>query len=102
MTRSQTPAEPALSNRNIEICQWVMPGNDVLISSVESGAGRGIGAAVGSPMVIRGEASNGDQTSNKKPGYIITQTGRVSAVAPRRCQGAAADGAGRGLRRMVV
>jgi hypothetical protein len=37
MTRSQTPAKPALSNRNIEICQWVMPGNDVLISSVESG-----------------------------------------------------------------
>jgi len=53
-------------------------------------------------MVIHGEASNGDQTSNKKPGYAITQTGRVSAVAPRRCQGAAADGAGRGLRRMAV
>jgi len=37
MTRSRTPAKPALSNRNIEICQWVMPGNDVLISSVEPG-----------------------------------------------------------------
>jgi hypothetical protein len=37
MTRSRTPAKPALSNRNIEICQRVMPGNDVLISSVESG-----------------------------------------------------------------
>jgi len=37
MIRSQTPAKPALSNRNIEICQWVIPGNDVLISSVESG-----------------------------------------------------------------
>jgi len=37
MTRSQTPAKPAMSDRNIEICQWVMPGNDVLISSVESG-----------------------------------------------------------------
>jgi hypothetical protein len=36
-TRSRTPAKPALSNRNIEICQRVMPGNDVLISSVESG-----------------------------------------------------------------
>ena len=46
--------------------------------------------------------TNGDQTSNKKPGYAITQTGRVSAAAPRRCQGAAADGAGRGLRRMAV
>jgi hypothetical protein len=30
-------SKPALSNRNIEICQWVMPGNDVPISSVESG-----------------------------------------------------------------
>jgi hypothetical protein len=37
MTRSQTPVKPALSNRNIEICQWVMPGKDVLISSAESG-----------------------------------------------------------------
>ena len=37
MTRSQTPAKPALSNRNIEICQCVIPGNDVLISSVEPG-----------------------------------------------------------------
>jgi hypothetical protein len=37
---------------------------------------------------------NGDQTSNKKQGYAITQTNRVSAVAPRRCQGAATDGAG--------
>jgi hypothetical protein len=37
MTRSQTPAKPALSNRNIEIGQCVMPGNDVLISSVETG-----------------------------------------------------------------
>jgi hypothetical protein len=37
MTRSRTPAKPAPSNRNIEICQRVMPGNDVLISSVESG-----------------------------------------------------------------
>jgi hypothetical protein len=26
---------------------------------------------------------NGDQTSNKEPGYAITQTGCVSAVAPR-------------------
>jgi hypothetical protein len=43
MTRSQTPAEPALSNRNIEICQWVMPGNDVLISSVESGLAKASG-----------------------------------------------------------
>jgi hypothetical protein len=37
MTRSRTLAKPALSIRNIEICQRVMPGNDVLISSVESG-----------------------------------------------------------------
>ena len=37
MTRSRTPAKPAPSNRNIEICQRVTPGNDVLIWSVESG-----------------------------------------------------------------
>jgi hypothetical protein len=37
MTRSRMPAKPALSNRNIEIYERVMPGNDVLISSVESG-----------------------------------------------------------------
>jgi len=30
-------AAPMKTNRNIEICQRVMPGNDVLISSVESG-----------------------------------------------------------------
>jgi hypothetical protein len=37
MTRSRTPANPALSKRNIEICQRVITGNDVLISSVELG-----------------------------------------------------------------
>jgi hypothetical protein len=37
MTRSRTPSKPAQANRNIEIRQRAMPGNDVLIASVESG-----------------------------------------------------------------
>jgi hypothetical protein len=61
-----------------------------------------IAAAVGSPILHQRGGGNGDQASNKKPGYAIAETSRLSPVAPRRCQGAAADGAGRALCRLAV
>src|SRR5579859_3861374 len=45
---------------------------------------------------------HGDQTSNEKSGYAVTQTGCVGAVAPYRCEDAPADGARRALRRLAL
>jgi len=81
MTRSRTPVKSAQSNRNIEICPRVMPGNDVLNLSDVSGAGGGIAGAVGSRMVIRGEGPMAIKRPTKSRG---TPSHKPVASAPLR------------------